>query len=440
MRRLSRRILRSVRVTVVLGPIQLPERPIHVRVGGPNPGIGGTENTTIQLALRLAEETTLSIELVIAGGPIVMPSQSAPVVTQVRALEEFTPRPGDVLIAPVSTLLKVHPDQFGGARIVAWSRHPHDRGLRAVVRRHHAAAVVSNSRYSYWSNSGITRSHFFLRNPLAPTALLEQVNELRHRPHLRLGHVSSLHPAKGFPYIARQWHRIQKVAPGTSLEVVGGLSLYGKAESHPSLPVQSQHGKDIIAAFGGSIPREVRFLGVVTEGLDDIIRGWDAAILNPTGVSEADPASVKDCLRNGVPVIGGRDFGMAELLESFSELSIRRPRDIAGVVSELQADPKLRHRLAVRSLEAAHALRVDDRDLVRRWVELIDAVLEGSTAASALAARRTPARLPRALEWRLRRRSALEPVTTLADEHLRPLYRGLQRRLPRPRTAARMGT
>jgi hypothetical protein len=211
-------------------------------------------------------------------------------------------------------------------------------------------------------------------------------------------------------------------------------SLYGKAESHPALPVQSQHGEDIITAFGGSIPPEVRFLGVVTDGLDDIIRGWDTAILNPTGVSEADPASVKDCLRNGVPVVGGRDFGMAELLESFPELSIRRPRDIAGVVSELQADPMLRHRLAARSLEAARALQADDRDLTGRWVELIEAVLEGGDAASAIAALRAPARLPRALELRLRRRRALEPVTTLANERLRPLYRGIRRRLSTSRT------
>jgi glycosyltransferase involved in cell wall biosynthesis len=427
-------------VTVVLGPILLPERPVHVRVGGPNPGIGGTENTAIQLALRLAEETTLSIELVIIGGPIVVDSHSALAVTQARTFDEFSPRPDDVLIAPVSTLLKVHSGRYGEAKIVAWSHHPHDSGLRAVSRLHHPAAVVSNSRYSYWSNNGITRAHFFFRNPLAPTAVLEQVKDLRHQSPVRLGHVSSLHPAKGFLHIARQWHRIRKVAPGASLEIAGGLSLYGEAESHPSLPVQYQHGEDIMTAFGGSIPPEVRFLGVVSDGLDDIIQGWDAAILNPTGVSETDPASVKDCLRNGVPVVGGRDFGMAELLESFPELSIRRPSDIAGVVSELQADPMLRHRLAARSLEAARALQADDRELTRRWVEFIEAVLEGSAAASALAARRTPGRLPYALEARLRRRRALEPVTTLAAERLRPLYRGLRRRLPGPRTATRMGT
>ena len=68
----------------------------------------------------------------------------------------------------------------------------------------------------------------------------------------------------------------------------------------------------------------VNFLGLISESeKDKVLKESDIALLNPTGKSEAAPASPLECYCYGIPVIAGGDFGAFDNMKDFSELDLK---------------------------------------------------------------------------------------------------------------------
>jgi hypothetical protein len=95
------------------------------------------------------------------------------------------------------------------------------------------------------------------------------------------------------------------------------------------------------------------------------------AVLNPAGIAEADPSSVKDCMRKGVPVVGAFDYGLRSYLRQFPELQIKSPRDTARVVNRLLSRPLLIAQLSERIKTFYLVLFDRNSSIIDNWTEIL---------------------------------------------------------------------
>ena len=179
-------------------------------------------------------------------------------------------------------------------------------------------------------------------------------------------------PSKGFHHLARAWGSISRSNPHSRLEVVGGSSLYGFPEDHPRLPTSLRYGNRIEELLdNGGNSKSVKFFGVISGSIENRVGNWTLTVLNPAGIAEADPSSVKDCMRQGVPVVGAFDYGLRSYLRKFPELQIKSPRNTARVVNHLLSRPLLITQLSERIKSFYLGLFDRNSSIVDNWTEIL---------------------------------------------------------------------
>jgi hypothetical protein len=396
---------------VSFGPISLPRSGVRIALGQPNPGIGGTEFVTTQTALRLAQSFS-NVELSVIGHGIELDGE---IETRWQAnITDYSAIGCDIVVMPSWYAQQLSPDQIGDARLIVTSHHPHDGWLRGIVRKLPVSLVLSVGAYTYRSNRWLGVPHAYHRNPVVPHRSCVTLSPERVRSDEPIvGHLSSLHPAKGFLRVAKAWPEILRRFPGARLEVVGGIGMYGELDIHPEFPTQPQYGEKIAQVLvDKKVKSSVRFYGIISEGLDEIVSKWDLAILNPTGLTEADPASFKDCFRVGVPVLAGFDYGAVDYLASFPELQIHNPRNLSQQAIGLLSDAFLLDALRGKVINEWDRIVERDEIFRLRFAGLVTAVLaDDARMLHALVAAVSVPRMP----WGIRRSLVVRSVRQRCD-------------------------
>ena len=70
--------------------------------------------------------------------------------------------------------------------------------------------------------------------------------------------------------------------------------------------------------------QSIKFLGLFSKEKNLILKHSDVALLNPSGKSEAAPASPLECYCYGIPVIAGGDYGAFDNMKYFPELDFKK--------------------------------------------------------------------------------------------------------------------
>lgn len=360
--------------SVVVGPVNVPRPGVAVESESSNPGLGGAEFEAIQLAFAL--ERSRRLESVSLWMPLNKVELGPSRISQIPSTNGAPSDGRTVLITSCSELLKLPRSLTRGLKIIAWSHHPHDETIRKVAKEHNIAAVVSVGQYAYHSNqTWAPRSHVMLRNLISPLGIAPE-GSFTARSELgnfTIGHISSLHPSKGFSAISRAWPKIHKEFPEARLEVIGGRSLYGDTENHPLIPMDYSQGEAVLRNLGESIST-VHFLGRIDDGVDKVMARWRLGLLNPSGKSEADPASFKDMARAGVPVLAGYDYGLSDFLHDFPDLRIRREDQIADRAISLLRDEQKLSRISKELIRFAGRLVENNKQIEAGWLQLLLAV------------------------------------------------------------------
>ena len=367
-----------------------------------NPGVGGTDWTTVSLARRLAGAAELETMLVtlkdverssIAGIPVV-PLEQLGASAQKEMAAIMPAAIARQIAAPMafrSTIVTLH--------------HPHNTDGIRVSTRLRPACFVSVGQYAWHSNPVRDVPHFWIPNAFPTWAIAERRVAVPAHEVLpqapTFGFVGALHPAKGFHIIAQQWRAIRKVLPNARLRVVGAGSLYGQEDDHPVIPTNRAYGDEIMRALGSDL-HSVEFLGRLSANKLAEFSGWHVGLLNPTGKSEADPSSLKEVIAAGVPVVASDDFGMWDMMRWFPENVAKRPTDIAKLAVRMATDDVARQTFASRRSLALNAALTVDQQLEDAWLSLLAS--EGGSQES-LPGRNQPTRLrPGPLSGRIRRR------------------------------------
>jgi hypothetical protein len=368
-------------VNVVIGPIRLPNTRANLLVEDFNPGIGGTEFMAVQVARylgRMAPEHEILLWVPEDSLRLSQPEGRPTIVSSVANV------PIDVLISPSyeahSNPTWAH-DVEARVRIV-WSHLPHDPYLTPDVLGM-TDGLVCVGHYARNSNYIPSLPTFKIRNPFVPyldwSAVLEKANGLSEVMPLQpitdplIGFVGALHPAKGFHHIASQWQEVAHRLPGARLLVIGAASLYGDSDEHPLIPTSMEYGNRIMRSFGSSdVPKGVTFLGRIDSGLDALLMTLDLGLVNPTGSSEADPASVKNFFRLGIPVVGGLGLGQTELLSNLPGPALRDISSLGFVLEELLRDRPLLQARALVGLNRAAQLAIASASELALWKQIIE--------------------------------------------------------------------
>ena len=389
---------------------------------GENPGVGGTQWTTVTLAARLRRSGLVDARLVVVGpdGP---PELTGVPTRYVADLGVTTGWDADVIVAAASTAEHLGPS-WSDRRVVVVIHHPHDDKRIARIRsRFDVAAFVAVGQYAYWSHRIRDRPYVWIPNPFPSWALRDDASVRRGREGRDgpvLGFVGALLPPKGFHLVAGCWPAIRSALPGARLEVIGSAALYGQAESHDTLPTTEEYGDRILDALGDARD-SVTFLGLVREGKARVMSGWDAALLNPTGATEADPASLKEVIAAGVPPIASRDHGMWDLMRGFPGLAVDHPTLLTGTAVRAVTDPRVRANFLEQRHDVMARQLVRDQRLEEAWSDLLRIVLSSAPAGRSVPILQ-PARPAGRIGWRLLTRT---PRFRRTRKRLRRLRRRL---------------
>lgn len=384
-------------VRVGIGPIRLHKHVEIVSSRDENPGIGGSEFHSLQLSAILAEKG-MEVVLMYSGFNPVMPAG----VTSVRFDQNLDSLGLTCLVTTVGEVNRPEFPSLSNIETYLISHHPHDRDiLRARSKLQKLAAVVNVGRYQRFSNRKYARNGLWIPafTPISSKATRSPHQEERNHEGVvkTVGHISSLHPSKGFGIALAGFCRVAQENPGLKFQIVGGSNLYAHVLSTKSDISQLETlGPKITKTLvrANLEGEQISFLGVVDGSVLNLLSLWDVALQNPLGIGEADPIVIQDCLRSGVPVIAGSLFGMYDYMKYFPELQAHSERQVAKRLEALAAGRLDQKEIAARGLKL-HASLVERRSrAVKSWADLIDPKSQENSGLDV-------GRIEFALRWRL---------------------------------------
>lgn len=359
---------------------------------GSNPGVGGTQFVSISLALYLAEAYPDWQVRLVSNSEVQLETAAQNIKQEIfdeatdffKALALQEDQLQSAIILGTASLLKgIDPTLLKKfeTRLVCWSHHPFDVGAASLVSKLTPRAVVCVGTYQFYSNKRLNARVYQIQNIfIAPRYSDTNQRKIIDRKNLNIVFLGALVPAKGFLEVAKAWKGLTDRFPAVKLHVIGSAGTYGLRSDSGLIPTSSDYAQAIL----NFIPEEdihqglVIFYGNLGEEKFDIIQKCDLAILNPTGYTEAFPASPLECMACGVPVIASDDHGMSDCMRFFPELVLRSPQDIVHRVEWLVADPLRYLEIQHRAIAVAQWFHLQREVILTRWIRLLEAILNST--------------------------------------------------------------
>ena len=115
----------------------------------------------------------------------------------------------------------------------------------------------------------------------------------------------------------------------------------------------------------------VKFLGLLSaEEKDKILKKSDIALLNPTGKTEAAPASPLECHCYGIPVVAGGDYGAFDNMKYFPELDLKKKniKEVINILKNKYDYICLKKRAYTLAIEKAQG----NKQILNQWIKLFN--------------------------------------------------------------------
>lgn len=353
---------------------------------GSNPGVGGTEFTTIRLALSLAASRP-DWKVIIASYTGIkiednLPNLAQEIYEDVSIFFQSASNIVDnssVVIATISVLKRANIEFLKKIEnhLIAWSRHPFDVEASKLANQINFKGIVCVGIYQFYSNRTISSHVHHIQNIfISPVSHPLKLDKSSNQKTLNIVYLGALIPGKGFLDLAKAWEPLKQKFPGVKLHVIGSSATYGSNPESAEIPASADYAKGILRFIPQHDIRrgDVIFYGNLGEEKFDIIQRCDLAILNPTGATEAFPASPLECMAFGVPVIASDDYGMSDAMRFFPELVIDGHKNIVEKVTWLIADPLRYLEMQHRSITVAKWFDSQTGLIITRWIRLLDAI------------------------------------------------------------------
>ena len=372
-------------ITVV---VRFAGRPENVPSFGsrlPNPGVGGTQFLSIQLAAMLAELMPDWRVQIITNAQFSIDGTQNLHVKSIDCFSKYLLEAQlwelGVIISPTRVLKDLDKCVLSriASRTIAHSHHLNDYSLVLLERIVTFAAVACVSKYHYYTTASRSPK-IFLRNMVAPnwgSSVAAQCG-IERNADLELVFVGALTSDKGILSVAKSWKVLRKSFDSVRLHVIGGSATHGKPASHEFLPTDRATGKRILR----HIPIEdigsgrVLFHGNMGGNKAEIMRLADAAVLNLDNHRESFCLAAYECLSLGVPVVGSQAGALREVMTYFPELVVSNGRRIVDPLADLASDSAFRNDITERCFSVSRSVQSKNASILNLWAEAVKTIAE----------------------------------------------------------------
>lgn len=290
---------------------------VEIKEYSSNPGIGGTEYVTLKIVIELSK-LQKNNNFFIASEQNLF-SKKIKIISKKRLISN------SIIICPISQLDYLKKINYKNCRVIYWSHHPHDN-----IKNHKNLIneFISLGEYQFVSNKKLGIKNYLIKNPFPKPVPQKNLKRLTRKNPQNFVYIGAIGPAKGLHLILDYWPKIRNKFKNSKLNIIGG-DLYRelKTESNKKLFTNSYEKiiKNKLNKMSSEDRKSINFLGLLSsEKKDKILKDSDIALLNPTGKSEAAPASPLECYCYGIPVIAGGDYGAYDNMKFFPELDFKK--------------------------------------------------------------------------------------------------------------------
>ena len=303
---------------------------VEIKEYSSNPGIGGTEYVTLKIIFELSRLQK--------NNKFFIASEQNLISKKIKIISEKIIKSNSIIVCPISQIDYLNKINYKNSRVIYWSHHPHDNIKNY---KNFIGEFISLGEYQYVSNKKLGIKNYLIKNPFPKPIPRKDLKRLTRKNPQNFVYIGAIGPAKGLHLILDYWPKIRNKFKNSKLNIIGG-DLYRelKKESNKKLFTKSYERiiKNKLNKMSIEDKKSINFLGLLSsEQKDKILKDSDIALLNPTGKSEAAPASPLECYCYGIPVIAGGDFGAYDNMQFFPELDIKK-NNINNIINTILND------------------------------------------------------------------------------------------------------
>ncbi|MEN8446887.1 MAG: glycosyltransferase family 4 protein [Cyanobacteria bacterium J06555_13] len=346
-----------------------------------NPGIGGTQFTTVSLAYYLKKYYSDRLEIVLlvnAGGLFPEGLDICCADDVVDALAKSEQENCDIFV------FKSCPGDHGiykaleNSTVKSIARSNNFPGVPGLRRISESPQIKSHVCVGH-EQLDVLRDHAVFKKS---TVIFDLFNSSNFKPAPDIVKTSdtvvflgSIIPPKGFHKLAEAWPKVLKHKPDAKLIVIGSGKLYNRNSRLGKWKVAEESYeanciRPFLADEQGNVHPSVHFAGLLGEEKIEILQHADIGIVNPTGLTEVCPGSALEIQSCGTPVVSIAKQGLLDtVVHNETGLLGKRYKDLANNIVYLLENPEVAKKFGENGMAFVDN-KFSEHKIARQWFDL----------------------------------------------------------------------
>lgn len=260
-----------------------------------NPGIGGSEYSAILIATALSERKNVDVILLCEKPSAFSKSLKWRACDNLVGAIKTSQKLGvDYVVTDGKLLTKDIVCRFSGVKFIVWANTFIPSGYYDFYAHYNNVVSIVNvgkEELEQTKDTPIYAKSTYIYNAV-PTSIKDEYKNVlltnAERPN-NVCYIGSLHPAKGFQYLAQAWSSVIKRVPDAQLYVIGSGKLYGRNAKLGAWGIAEDNFEKEFMPYiveGAKIMDSVHFLGILGKEKYNVLSKCKVGVPNPSGVSE----------------------------------------------------------------------------------------------------------------------------------------------------------
>jgi glycosyltransferase involved in cell wall biosynthesis len=337
-----------------------------------NPGVGGTQYTTLCLAKELSKLDQYEVAIACESDLTLGADVDVFRLTIDEAVEFAENYSYCLVYRPTITFQPTLLQKLSQTRasVIAWAHvGPSQQTLRILASLNSIKRVVALGERELisWYDNPVIQKSVLIRNghhiPDHPKNVETDFNAITY--------IGSIVPQKGFHLLAEVWPKVVEQHPNLYLNVVGSGNLYSSTTGLGPLGIATPSYETLIEKNLGTSIESVRFLGKLGgKSKNTVVASSYIGIINPSGNTENCPLSALDFQSLSVPVFSAKRYGVIDtVLDGSTGKLFKNYTDLPDLIDQVIRNPEERRSLSANCIPFIQE-RFNFTDVVKQWDEL----------------------------------------------------------------------
>ena len=346
-----------------------------------NPGLGGTQFTTIATAYYLNKYYPDKVEILLFANSTELLPPSLKVyhaLNEVDALFKSEKQECDIFVFRSTIKDDKFFDHLSKLQIKAIARsnnYPNYIRLNQIANCQQIKALVcvSHEQLDDLRDHRVFDKATRIFHPFNPQNFVPKTDVSKQENTVVF--LGNLIPKKGFHYLARVWPYILKKKPEAKLIVVGSAKLYNPNTKLGKWGVAEEtYEANFIRPFlsdeNGNIHKSVSFTGLLGLEKIDILQRADVGVVNPSGASETFCSAAVEIQACGTPVVSAAKGGLLDTVaHEETGLLSKNDRELARNIIYFLENPTVARQFGANGIKHIQD-KFSCEQNARHWLEL----------------------------------------------------------------------